>query len=336
MPGEKEIIAILNALLPQGRLNRVHESDCEIIDLDGKPYLFTTDEFSAEDRFLESNPRNLGWNVAAGALSDIYACGGRPLYYAHALTVSKAWATPFIEDFGKGIAAVLKISGARFIGGDCGQANEWRCCVTVLGAGDHPLLTRLGAKNGDGIYLTGRLGVGNVQAALGLVSLGKVPVPGLTGTRFPLRHRESALIKDFASTCIDTSDGVWNALSTIADLNGCGYEIDLLPYCRTGLLLAKATSLPPLLLFLGECGEYELLCTVPAGQEQAFCAAAQDQGFHFFRLGSITNNSRTVAAGKRTFDLSGLRIEARNFASSREYLAALTAWINTQEAGPAA
>ena len=30
MPGEKEIIGILDALLPRGRLNRSHESDSEI------------------------------------------------------------------------------------------------------------------------------------------------------------------------------------------------------------------------------------------------------------------------------------------------------------------
>jgi thiamine-monophosphate kinase len=331
MPGEREIIDIMNALLPQGRLNRSHESDCEVLNLNGKPCLFTTDEFSAEDRFIETNPRILGWNIAAGALSDIYACGGRPLYFAHALTVAKAWDRQFITGLGRGIADALRDSGALFIGGDCGRADEWRCTATVIGECAGRPLSRIGARPGDGIYITGRIGAGNVQAALGLVPLPRVSIPGLSGIQFPLRKKESELIRRFASACIDTSDGVWKTLSIIAELNECGYAVDSLPYHRAGALLSKVARLPSLLLFLGECGEYELLCTVPEAHDQEFQKEAKNAGLRFFRLGSITVGSRTVIENRIPFDLGSLDIEARSFASSRDYLAALTDWIDKQE-----
>ena len=127
MPGEKAVIDIMDRLLPQGRQSRCNESDCEIIGLGDRQYLFTTDEFSAEDRFIESDPRTLGWNIAVGAISDIYACGGRPLFFAHALTVANTWDEQFITGLGRGIADALLESGALFIGGDCGQAQQWRC-----------------------------------------------------------------------------------------------------------------------------------------------------------------------------------------------------------------
>jgi thiamine-monophosphate kinase len=335
MPGEREIIAIINRFLPNGRLNRCHEADCEIIALDGKTYLFTTDEFSSEDRFCENDPRLLGWNIAAGALSDVYACGGTPRYYAQALTVASSWNGHFIEHFAKGVADALKKSGAGSIGGDCGRAEAWRCCVSIIAACDGAPLTRMGARPGDHIYLSGRIGGGNVQAALGLAPLGKLRIPGI---RFRLRNKESRFIKHLAACCIDTSDGVFKALSIIADLNGCGYSIDALPYHRAGSLIARAASLPTLLLFLAECGEYELLCTVPDKRDVEFNQQARTHGLRFFHLGRITAQGRTVLQDGHTLDVGTLRIEARDFPDAKSYLEALIAWIAAQrrEAGYAA
>jgi thiamine-monophosphate kinase len=327
MPGEKEIIGILDAVLPQGRLNRCNESDCEIIPLCGKKFLFTTDEFSEEDRFFEQNPRLLGWNIAAGAMSDVYACGGTPLYYAHSLTVAKTWDRAFIEAFGRGAADALKESGARFIGGDCGQSHVWRCCVSIIGSCEGEPLTRMGARPGDHIYLSGRVGAGNMQAALGLALPGKLNLPGLPGIRFKLRAKESVLIRRYATSCIDTSDGVWKALTIIADLNKCGYAVDAIPYHRAGALLARAVSMPEILLFFGECGEYELLFTVPERNEKDFLKEAREKGLRFFRLGFVTEAKRTVCEGNNTLETGDLRIEARSFDSAREYLAELTGWV---------
>ena len=146
MLAEKESSKSMDRMLPQGRLNRCNESDCEIIDLDGKTYLYTTDEFSAEDRFCEHDPRLLGWNIAAGALSDIYACGGSPVYYAHSLTVPKTWDRKYVEGLAGGVAEALRKSGALFIGGDCGQSQTWRCCASVIGSCPDAPLTRVGAS----------------------------------------------------------------------------------------------------------------------------------------------------------------------------------------------
>jgi thiamine-monophosphate kinase len=331
MPGEKEIIEIMDRILPQGRLNRCNESDCEVIDLGGKRYLYTTDEFSAEDRFYERDPRLLGWNIAAGALSDIYACGGSPVYYAHSLTVPKTWDRKYVEGLAGGVAEALRKSGALFIGGDCGQAQEWRCCASVIGSCPDVPLTRVGARQGDGIYLSGRIGAGNVQAALGLISLGTFSIARLSGLRFPLRDKESGLIRRYASSCIDSSDGVWKAISCLADINACGYAIGQIPYHRAGALLAKAVSLPPIMLFLGECGEYELLFTVPADSERKFMEEAKANGMRFYRLGVMTENCRTAFDGSDSIDLSSLKIEARSFDNARTYLKALTDWILQQK-----
>ena len=83
-------------------------------------------------------------------------------------------------------------------------------------------------------------------------------------------------MRDFASCCIDTSDGVCAALNALADLNACGYAVANLPYLAAGLGFCRRASLPGTLLFLGECGEYELLFTVRPERDEAFLIEARN------------------------------------------------------------
>ena len=149
MISEKAICELFSSMLPSGRANDCFESDAEIISLNGAPNgLFTTDEFSAEDLFRENDPYLLGWNIAAGAISDILACGGVPLYYAHALTVDPRWDADYLRGLGTGVRDVLQATGARFIGGDCGRFEVWRCTVSVIGWCEGAPVRRRGARPG--------------------------------------------------------------------------------------------------------------------------------------------------------------------------------------------
>jgi thiamine-monophosphate kinase len=330
---EKTICEVLSSMLPSGRLNQCFESDAEVIRLDGKTNcLFTTDEFSAEDLFRENDPRLLGWNVAAGAISDILACGGTPLFYAHALTVDSRWDDEYLHAFAVGVRDVLEATGARFIGGDCGRSELWRCTASVIGSCERTPISRRGAAPGDGIYLSGSIGAGNLQAALRLFQNNKSPVAGSFALRLPLRQAESVLLRRYASCCMDTSDGVCAALQTIADLNGCGYLISDLPYLPTALQFCREASLPAQSLFLGECGEYELLATVRPDREAAFLADAQKSGCAFHRLGSITDSGRVLHGHGQAIDLTSWRIQARDCDSPTKYLKAMVQWLGQSNA----
>ena len=318
---EHAICELLSGRLPSGRLNACFESDAEVIVLNGGKCLFTMDEFSEEDRFGEGDARLLGWNIAVGAISDIYACGGQPLYYAHALTVDEKWDGRYVSGFGEGVRDALEATGARFIGGDCGRAKLWRCTVSVLGLCEGAPVLRRGAAPGDGIYLTGPIGGGNLEAALRLAQgQAGAGAPGPDWVlRLPVRREESMLIKGFASACIDTSDGVWAGLNALGDLNGCGYALANLPYLPAGLDFSARASLPRGLLFLGECGEYELLFTVRPEREAALVVAAREAGCEPHRLGRMTAGERTLSEAGRTLDLASLRIQARDYATPQEY-----------------
>ena len=331
MISEKAIGDLLSSMLPSGRLNPHFESDAELIRLGDCRYLFTTDEFSAEDQFREDDPYSLGWNIAVGGISDIFACGGVPLYYAHALTVGPRWDAEYLAQFGGGVREVLDATGARFIGGDCGRSPLWRCTVSVIGSCAGAAVGRRGAAPGHRLYLSGPVGAGNFEAALTLGAAAAIPGAAATKNRFALRGPVSALMKPFASACLDTSDGVCAALNTLADINQCGYAVADLPYLETGLRFCEKAGWPRTLLFLGECGEYELLFTVPPDQEPAFLAEARKTGCHCCRLGQMTPAGRTLMEDGRELDLASLHLQARDYATPQRYLADLVQWLERQK-----
>jgi thiamine-monophosphate kinase len=323
---------MINGVMPKTdlQLNSLNESDSEIVEFGGKKMLANIDEFSSEDMIREHDPFTLGWNVAAGAISDIYASGGRPLFYAHAMTVSDSWNDGFILKFSEGISAVLKETGTGFIGGDFGRSDTWRYTATVIGNLEGNPLLRSGASPGDAIFITGLVGAGNVEAFLKMYSQSKLAarITGVYRNRFYLRQNEALLIKKYATACIDTSDGVFNSLNIISRMSNTGYEVGNLPYVKIGVLAAKAFSIPKALLFLGECGEYELLFTVKAGDEDNMLKDAAGMGLKLYKIGKVTESGKRILYEDNIeTDMGSLDVRARDFANVKEYLKTLEEFL---------
>lgn len=325
MNKEQDIIKSVLQHLPRStsHLNNFFESDSEVISYNNKKLLFSLDEFSQEDYFRDKAPYCLGWNVAVCTLSDIFASGGRPLFFAHSMVVNPAiWDQAYINSFSKGVGDALKAANCAFIGGDTGTSEKWHYTGVAIGESDKPI-TRKGAQEGDSIYMTGVVGAGNLEAAFKLYSDHKLLSTLLKQykVQFPLRMEEAKLINEFASSCIDTSDGTFNALNTVAEINNTGFALDNIPYLKEGVLACKLLRKPKTLLFLGECGEYELLFTVKKEDEQRFIAKSKDMKLCFNKLGIIKpTQTKTLNSGGKAIDLNDFNIQARNYTDIKQYL----------------
>jgi thiamine-monophosphate kinase len=324
MDREREIIRIMLDSLTGGETpaQPYFSIDAERFGFAGKEFLFTTDEFSEEDLFRDHDLSVLGWNLAVATISDIYAAGGTPVFFGHSVSVPPNWTNSQVRDLSDGIASCLKQSGVSFIGGDLGFSERWHYTGIVLGEVQKPL-SRLGAKAGDSIYITGDIGKGNLEAALKLYSANPA-LKLLTDRiilRFSLRNAESELIRNFANCCIDTSDGMLKALQTIAELNKVGFIVGNLPYSPEGLFATQLLGKPRELLFMGESGEYELLFTVSPETEQALLKEADLRKLDFHRIGQITGSPGLYLEGKnRTLDLQKFRFSARDWPDVGSYL----------------
>ncbi len=323
--GEKELITIFLEELPHSRFlkNRFFESDAEVLTFNNDQLLFTTDEFSDEDLFRIDNPYRLGFNLAAATISDIFAVCGVPYAYAHAIRIADSWDRAFVSQLAKGIASVLNQCGIGFIGGDTGMANDWGYTGICLGSAHNPL-SRKGARAGDKIYLTGEIGAGNIEAAFTLYHQNKLVRLGsmFSENLFRLRATESAFIGQWASCCIDTSDGVFAALNTLSELNDLGYRAEKLPYPPSAKILCQLLQVPKEILFMGECGEYELLFALSPEKEEQFLQAARIAQLKFSPIGEFTPKSdgHWLNGEDRRYDLSQYTLSAREFISKEDYL----------------
>ncbi|KJS16461.1 MAG: thiamine monophosphate kinase [Peptococcaceae bacterium BRH_c4b] len=325
MSKEKEMIETINKHMPRSsnQLNKLFESDSEIIDFNGKRLIYNIDEFSEEDLLRDEDPYILGWNMAVGSISDILASGGRPRYYAHSLVIRDSWTKAYVEKLSMGIADVLKEAGASFIGGDFGISGTWRYTGSVIGHLEGPPMLRSGAKVGDLIFISGEIGIGNIEAALKLYA-GNPLVRNIAKrwkNYFRLRSKEADFIKRYSSCCIDTSDGVFNALNAISEMSKAGFELGDLPYKKSGLLLEKVMNIPKEVLFLGECGEYELLFTISNESYEEFIEESKEMKLQFYNIGEIKEQgSKSLWAADRKIDLTTYDLRARDYRDIKDYL----------------
>ena len=104
-------------------------------------------------------PRRLGHKALAVNLSDLAACGARPLACTLAIAIPRA-DTAWLDAFAAGFHALAAAHGCELIGGDT-TAGPLNLCVTVFGevpAGG--ALLRSGARVGDEVWVSHAAGGG--------------------------------------------------------------------------------------------------------------------------------------------------------------------------------
>lgn len=232
----------------------------------GEKLVVSTDTTVEEVHFRRPwlTPEEIGWRATQAALSDLAAMGAQPLGVLLALTVPRDWRAE-LPALAEGIAAATRGAGAPIVGGDVTAGDRLALAITVLGHAAAPL-TRAGARPGDALYVTGRLG--GPGAALAAWTAGGQPAPAMRARFARPTARLTAGIwcaAQGATAAIDLSDGLAGDVAHLAAASGlrCVLDLDAIP-CVEGVPVEEA-------LRSGE--EYELLVAAPALDVQAFAAA---------------------------------------------------------------
>lgn len=307
--------------------------DCALLQsAPGMQLAISTDMLVAGRHFFpDTDPRLLGHKSLAVNLSDLAACGARPLAFTLALSLPEVDA-PWLQAFSEGLLALADAHHCELIGGDTTR-GPLTISITVLGevpadSARLPVptsaLLRSGARPGDDVYVSGHLG----DAALALRALqGQIDLP--EPLRAAARQRLEApqprvalgqALRPLASACADISDGLVGDLGHILARSACGARLDvskLLPMLATRQQFAggpaqfDATYGPPLALqcVLAGGDDYELVfCAAPA-QRTAIDALAQTLALPLTRVATIE-----AEPGLRLVDAQGAPLDA-SFAS---------------------
>jgi thiamine-monophosphate kinase len=261
--------------------------------------------------FADTDPRRLGHKALAVNLSDLAACGARPLAFTLALslpTADAAWLEPFAE----GLLALSDAHGCELIGGDTTQ-GPLNICITVFGEvpAGLPLragmpatqaLLRGGARAGDDIYVSGTLG----DARLALEALqGHIQLPDglLAAARLRLEQPTPRValglaLRGVATAAADISDGLLGDLGHILEGSDVGATLDtsiainliaLSSYFSGagGQFNQKSSGITALQCVLGGGDDYELVFCAPPAQRAAVLTAAQSSATPVTRIGHI-------------------------------------------------
>jgi thiamine-monophosphate kinase len=171
-------------------------------------------------------PREIGYRATAAALSDLAAMAATPRGILLALTLPDSWKRS-LDDIADGIGEAADECKTRIVGGDLSEGRDLTLTLTVLGTAERPLL-RSGARVGDRVYVTGKLG--GPGSAIAALLAGRAPSRA-DRARFahPVpRIREAQwLVSHGATSGTDISDGLAADLANIAVASGHGISINI-------------------------------------------------------------------------------------------------------------
>jgi thiamine-monophosphate kinase len=235
---ELDLIEKIRRLGERGpRITRGIGDDCAIYrPRPNEELLFTTDQSIEGVHFLpDQSPSITGHNALARSLSDIAAMGGEPRFCLVSLAMPPERGNNFIDAFYRGLMALARRTKTALAGGDLAHSDKVYCDVMVCGSTARGrALLRSGARPGDLLYVSGRLGKP-------------------WGRRFQPRLSLGRALRSRATSCMDLSDGLSLDLHRLCLASGVAAVVDRVPIVR-GVTLDRALN-------GGE--DYELLFTLP-------------------------------------------------------------------------
>jgi len=284
--------------------------DCALLQPAQGMQLAVSSDMLVEGRHFLSTvaPDRLGHKALAVNLSDLAACGARPLAFTLALALPRV-DEAFLAGFSQGLLALADAHGCELVGGDTTQ-GPLNLCITVFGevpAGQ--ALLRSGARAGDAVWVSGTLG----DARLALEAFrGSIALDGAGFEQARAAMEQPAprvalgqALRGIASSAIDVSDGLLGDLGHVLRRSQVGATLDADALPRSALLAAQPPALQRLCTLAGG-DDYELVFTAPAARGDAVREAARAAGVAVACIGRID-----AEPGLRLRDRDGAPVEAR-------------------------
>src|SRR5215472_387716 len=212
--------------------------DCAMIELGDQIVLFSTDRVPADltaFRLGILDHHGLGGYLAQLNLSDIAACGGRPIGVLLNLGLPPNTAYEHVESICKGFRLQAEKTGCRVLGGDITDSMELSISATSVGlAKRSQVLRRRGARPGDSIFISRPAGMtpaafeyllGNPAQELPEEDVARLREQFIA--MYPMVELGQKLADSGVCTsCMDNTDGIGQSLSELGEASCVSFVVD--------------------------------------------------------------------------------------------------------------
>jgi thiamine-monophosphate kinase len=232
--------------------------DCAVIPPTRHRQLVTTDPVIHGRHFDDSVPaRAVGAKLLKRNLSDIAAMGGRPVAAVLSLALAPETRVDWLREFYLGLAHTARKYRVKIVGGDITQGPPAFLGAFLTLHGDSAgtrVITRTGARRGDRIFVTGRLGGSGFGHHYKFI-------PRLAEGAWLARRPE-------VRAMMDVSDGLAKDLESLTTTGLSAALTDhAIPISSSARRAATDSRRSPLAHALGDGEDYELLVVIQARRE---------------------------------------------------------------------
>lgn len=164
---EDHVLATIARFFPEseGRMLNGRDDDCAVVRVSA-PLCISTDLFMEDVHFRRRYfpPQDIGWKALAVNLSDLAACGAKPLGFSLGLALPADTDMEFLHGMLTGMAELAALTETQLTGGDLSRGERLHLCITIFGEAEKPL-RRGRAKPGDALFLIGQIGLARTGLA---------------------------------------------------------------------------------------------------------------------------------------------------------------------------
>jgi thiamine-monophosphate kinase len=298
---EFDLIAAIKERLPEDgeRVRIPSGDDAAVVEPDGASAVSVDAVVDGVHfRLKDFGAQAVGRKALAAGLSDLAAMGALPGEAYVVVAAPAELGDDVLLGIADGLAEMAKRHGVTVAGGDL--VSSPALVVSVTAVGYEPkgsrLVTRAGARPGDLIAVTGKLGGAAVALAL-MEGRGGSVAPALREAMLmrqldpaPRLPEGLALAAAGATAMIDISDGLGADAGHLARSSGCRLEIDLdrIPL-GPGLEEVSGGSGPAVELAASGGEDYELLVALPPDRMKAASEAMAKTGTELTEIGYATS-----------------------------------------------
>jgi thiamine-monophosphate kinase len=238
----------------------------------------------------DADPQRLGHKALAVNLSDMAAMGATPRWATLALALPRA-DPRWTGAFARGFMRLARRHRVDLVGGDTTR-GPLAICVQIMG--ETPAgraLRRDGARIGDDVWVSGRLGDAALALAAARGEFKFAPRErALLDARLDMPAPRVALgiaLRGIATSAIDVSDGLIADLGHICERSGVAAEVDLDRVPRSPAMEKVLQRPGALAALLAGGDDYELCFTAAAARRRLLPALGARHRIRLTRVGSI-------------------------------------------------